>query len=121
MGRLATNIATTLMGKHKPIYDPAADCGDYVVVINAKDVLVSGKKAEQKLYRHHTHHPGGLKEINFNDLQAKDATEPLRKAISGMLPKNRLRQVRMDRLKIFEGAEHPYDANIIKQYGVKQE
>lgn len=95
MGRLATNIATTLMGKHKPIYDPAgktkkkllyrtkthsfffliADCGDYVVVINAKDILVSGKKAEQKLYRHHTMHPGGLKEINFENLQAKDATE----------------------------------------------
>ncbi|RCH83147.1 54S ribosomal protein L23, mitochondrial, partial [Rhizopus azygosporus] len=57
LGRLATNIATTLMGKHKPIYDPASDCGDYVVVINAKDVLVSGKKAEQKLYRHHTMYP----------------------------------------------------------------
>lgn len=66
-------------------------------------------------------HPGGLKEINFNDLQAKDATEPLRKAISGMLPKNKLRQVRMDRLKIFEGSEHPYGANIIIQHGVKKD
>ncbi|KAK4516194.1 uncharacterized protein ATC70_011163 [Mucor velutinosus] len=121
MGRLATNIATTLMGKHKPIYDPAADCGDYVVVLNAKDILVSGKKAEQKLYRHHTMHPGGLKEITFENLQAKDATEPLRKAVSGMLPKNKLRQVRMDRLKIFEGSEHPYEANIIKQHGVTNE
>ncbi|EIE91766.1 hypothetical protein G6F57_008206 [Rhizopus arrhizus] len=121
LGRLATNVATTLMGKHKPIYDPAADCGDYVVVINAKDVLVSGKKAEQKLYRHHTMYPGGLKEINFKDLQAKDSTEPIRKAISGMLPKNRLRQVRLDRLKIFEGSEHPYEANIIKQHGVEQQ
>ncbi|KAG1639934.1 hypothetical protein G6F44_007332 [Rhizopus delemar] len=121
LGRLATNVATTLMGKHKPIYDPAADCGDYVVVINAKDILVSGKKAEQKLYRHHTMYPGGLKEINFKDLQAKDSTEPIRKAISGMLPKNRLRQVRLDRLKIFEGSEHPYEANIIKQHGVEQQ
>jgi large subunit ribosomal protein L13 len=95
-----------------------ADCGDYVIVLNAKEILVSGKKAEQKLYRHHTMHPGGLKEITFNNLQAKDATEPLRKAVSGMLPKNRLREVRMDRLKIFEGAEHPYEANIIKQHGV---
>ncbi|KAI9487399.1 MAG: 50S ribosomal protein L13 [Benjaminiella poitrasii] len=120
LGRLSTNIATTLMGKHKPIYDPAADCGDYVVVINAKDILVSGKKAEQKLYRHHTMHPGGLKEIKFKNLQEKDATEPIRKAVSGMLPKNRLRQVRLDRLKIFEGSEHPYEANIIKQYGISK-
>ncbi|KAI7897503.1 50S ribosomal protein L13 [Cokeromyces recurvatus] len=118
LGRLATNIATTLMGKHKPIYDPAADCGDYVVVINAKDILVTGKKVEQKLYRHHTMHPGGLKEIKFKDLQAKDSTEPLRKAVSGMLPKNRLREVRLDRLKIFEGSEHPYEANILKRYGI---
>ncbi|KAI9278057.1 50S ribosomal protein L13 [Sporodiniella umbellata] len=117
LGRLSTNIATTLMGKHKPIYDPAADCGDYVVVINAKDILVSGKKAEQKLYRHHTMYPGGLKEINFKNLQSKDSTEPIRKAVSGMLPKNKLREVRLDRLKIFEGSEHPYEANIIKQHG----
>ncbi|CAO3693272.1 unnamed protein product [Rhizopus microsporus] len=108
------------MGKHKPIYNPASDCGDYVVVINAKDVLVSGKKAEQKLYRHHTMYPGGLKEINFKNLQANDPTEPIRKAVSGMLPKNRLRQVRLERLKIFEGSEHPYAANIIKQHGVDQ-
>ncbi|OBZ83866.1 54S ribosomal protein L23, mitochondrial [Choanephora cucurbitarum] len=118
LGRLATNVATTLMGKHKPIYDPAADCGDYVVVINAKDILVSGKKAEQKLYRHHTMHPGGLKEITFEKLQQKDPAEPIRKAVSGMLPKNRLRQVRLDRLKIFEGSEHPYKSNIIKQHGI---
>jgi large subunit ribosomal protein L13 len=66
-------------------------------------------------------YPGGLKEINFKDLQVKDSTEPIRKAISGMLPKNRLRQVRLDRLKIFEGSEHPYEANIIKQHGVEQQ
>ncbi|OAD75538.1 hypothetical protein PHYBLDRAFT_110748, partial [Phycomyces blakesleeanus NRRL 1555(-)] len=118
LGRMATNIATTLMGKHKPIYDPAADCGDYVVVLNAKDVMVTGKKAEQKLYRHHTGHPGGLKAINFSNLQAKDPTESIRKAVSGMLPKNRLREVRMERLLIFEGAEHPYESNIIKQHGI---
>ncbi|CAO3686959.1 unnamed protein product [Rhizopus stolonifer] len=121
LGRLATNVATTLMGKHKPIYDPASDCGDYVVVINAQDIVVSGKKAEQKLYRHHTMHPGGLKEINFKNLQTKNSTEPIRKAISGMLPKNKLRQVRLDRLKIFEGSEHPYKSNIIKQYGIEQQ
>ncbi|CAO3615651.1 unnamed protein product [Cunninghamella blakesleeana] len=121
LGRLATNVATTLMGKHKPIYDPAADCGDYVVVINAKDVLVSGKKAEQKLYRHHTGHPGGLKEINFENLMKKNPTESIRKAVSGMLPKNRLRDDRLKRLLIFEGAEHPYEANIIKQHGINKQ
>ncbi|CAO3619972.1 unnamed protein product [Cunninghamella echinulata] len=105
LGRLATNVATTLMGKHKPIYDPAADCGDYVVVINAKDILVSGKKAEQKLYRHHTGHPGGLKEMNFENLMKK------------ILP--RLRDDRLNRLLIFEGSEHPYEANIIKQHGIQ--
>ncbi|KAI8967011.1 50S ribosomal protein L13 [Mycotypha africana] len=120
LGRLATNIATTLMGKHKPIYDPASDCGDYVVVINAKDILVSGKKYDQKLYRHHTMYPGGLKEITFKDLQAKDPTEPIRKAVSGMLPKNRLRKVRLERLKIFEGNDHPYKDNIIVQHGLEE-
>ncbi|KAI8340615.1 50S ribosomal protein L13 [Chlamydoabsidia padenii] len=121
LGRLATNVATTLMGKHKPIYDPASDCGDYVVVVNAKEVMVTGKKAEQKLYRHHTGHPGGLKEINFANLMEKDATESIRKAVSGMLPKNRLRDVRLNRLMIFEGAEHPYEANIIKQHGIEKQ
>ncbi|KAI8099781.1 50S ribosomal protein L13 [Halteromyces radiatus] len=121
LGRLATNVATTLMGKHKPIYDPASDCGDYVVVVNAKDILVTGKKAEQKLYRHHTMHPGGLKEINYADLKKKDPTESLRKAVSGMLPKNRLRDVRLNRLMIFEGAEHPYEDNIIKHHGIQQQ
>ncbi|KAF7728615.1 54S ribosomal protein L23, mitochondrial [Apophysomyces ossiformis] len=120
LGRLASNIATTLMGKHKPIYDPASDCGDYVVVINAKDIVVTGRKGQQKLYRHHTGFPGGLKEITYNDLKEKDPTEPLRKAVSGMLPKNRLREVRLERLLIFEGSEHPYEANIIKQHGLKK-
>ncbi|KAI8379626.1 50S ribosomal protein L13 [Radiomyces spectabilis] len=149
LGRLATSVATTLMGKHKPIYDPASDCGDYVVVINAKDVLVTGRKAEQKLYRHHTGYPGGLKEINYETLKEKNPTEvckpdstkwyldmpgtqlfvmlslcglqPIRKAVSGMLPKNRLRDVRLNRLMIFEGSEHPYEANIIKQHGLEQQ
>ncbi|CDS08912.1 Putative 50S ribosomal protein L13 [Lichtheimia ramosa] len=121
MGRMATSIATTLMGKHKPIYDPASDCGDYVVVINAKDVLVSGRKAEQKLYRHHTGYPGGLKEITYNDLKAKDPTAAIRKAVSGMLPKNRLRDDRLARLHIFEGEDHPYKENIIKRHGLDQQ
>lgn len=97
-----------------------ADCGDYVVVVNAKDVLVSGNKAQQKLYRHHTGYPGGLKEITYNELKAKDPTAAIRKAVSGMLPKNRLRNVRLDRLYIFEGEDHPYKENIIKRHGLEQ-
>ncbi|CAG8793293.1 4386_t:CDS:2, partial [Acaulospora morrowiae] len=73
--RLAVNIAITLMGKHKPIYDPASDCGDYVVVINAKEIAVTGKKEDQKLYRHHSGYPGGLKTINYKRLMEKDPTE----------------------------------------------
>lgn len=88
------------------------------MVVNAKEILTTGKKAEQKLYRHHTGWPGGLKEITYNDLKQKDPTAAIRKAVSGMLPKNRLRDVRLDRLHIFEGAEHPYEANIIKRHGL---
>ncbi|CAG8847245.1 19040_t:CDS:2, partial [Racocetra persica] len=75
LGRMATNIATTLMGKHKPIYDPASDCGDYVVVINAKEVAVTGKKAEQKVYRHHSGYPGGLKTITYRIMLEKKPDE----------------------------------------------
>ncbi|KAG2181370.1 hypothetical protein INT43_008953 [Umbelopsis isabellina] len=116
LGRMATGIATTLMGKHKPIYDPAADCGDHVVVINAKEVAVTGKKWDQKLYRHHTGHPGGLKEIPMSRIMERDPSKVIHKAVSGMLPKNRLREPRMERLHIFEGADHPYADNIIKRY-----
>ncbi|CAG8535227.1 11146_t:CDS:2 [Funneliformis caledonium] len=116
LGRMATGIATTLMGKHKPIYDPASDCGDYVVVINAKEVMVTGRKAEQKLYRHHTGYPGGLKEIVFKDLLEKNPEEIVRKAVSGMLPKNKLRDVRLNRLHIFPYDKHPYKENITKIY-----
>ncbi|KAJ2333825.1 54S ribosomal protein L23, mitochondrial [Coemansia sp. RSA 1836] len=119
LGRLGTQIAQTLMGKHKPIYDPSSDCGDYVVVINAKHVGVTGRKREQKLYRHHTGFPGGLKEATMEQLQQKNPEKVIEKAVSGMLPKNRLRQVRMGRLLIFPDAEHPYADNIMKRYDTK--
>ncbi|KAL1919929.1 mitochondrial 54S ribosomal protein uL13m [Calcarisporiella thermophila] len=121
LGRMSTNIATTLMGKHKPIYDPSSDCGDYVVVINAKDVLVTGRKAEQKLYRHHTGHPGGLKEIPYSRMMEREPEQIIRKAVSGMLPKNRLRDVRLKRLFVFPDDKHPYEQNIIKRYDEFQE
>ncbi|KAJ2000630.1 54S ribosomal protein L23, mitochondrial [Coemansia sp. RSA 2322] len=119
LGRLGTQIAQTLMGKHKPIYDPASDCGDYVVVVNAKHVAVTGRKRELKLYRHHTGFPGGLKEITMAQLQQKNPEKIIEKAVSGMLPKNRLRKVRMERLLVFPDSEHPYVDNIIKRYDTK--
>ncbi|KDE05863.1 hypothetical protein MVLG_03806 [Microbotryum lychnidis-dioicae p1A1 Lamole] len=119
LGRMATRIAITLMGKHKPIFDPATDCGDYVVVTNASKVAVTGKKADQKLYRHHTMYPGGLKEIPYKTMLKNKPEEIIRRAVSGMLPKNRLRAKRLDRLMIFADAEHPYKENLLKDYSAQ--
>ncbi|KAK9480444.1 Mrpl23 [Lipomyces japonicus] len=114
LGRLASSIALTLMGKHKPIFDPANDCGDYVVVTNCNLLKTSGNKLEKKVYRSHSGRPGHLKEITMKRLAAKKGFgEILRKAVSGMLPKNRLRQVRLERLRTFEGATHPFKKNIV--------
>ncbi|CAI6340344.1 unnamed protein product [Periconia digitata] len=115
LGRIASSIALTLMGKHKPIFDPSTDCGDYVVATNCAHVHVSGKKRSQKLYRTHTTRPGSLKEISFENMVQKwGGGEVLRKAVSGMLPKNRLRKGRLARLKTFEGVGHPYKENVLK-------
>ncbi|KAK9453764.1 ribosomal protein L13-domain-containing protein [Dipodascopsis uninucleata] len=117
LGRLASSIAVTLMGKHKPIYDPANDCGDYVVVTNCNLLNVSGNKLKNKVYRKHTQRPGGLKELTMERLAAKRGFgEILRRAVSGMLPKNKLRQARLSRLRTFEGSVHPYSKNIIKYW-----
>ena len=98
-----------------------ADCGDYVVVINAKDIAVTGKKWDQKLYRHHTGFPGGLKEIPMSRIMERNPERVIHKAVSGMLPKNRLREKRMERLHIFDGPDHPYAENIIKRYDEPQQ
>lgn len=104
-----------LMGKHKPIFDPSTDCGDYVVATNCANIHVTGKKRAQKLYRTHTTRPGSLKEISLDKMIQKwGGGEVLRKAVSGMLPKNRLRKLRLARLKTFEGVGHPYKENILK-------
>jgi large subunit ribosomal protein L13 len=103
------------MGKHKPIFDPSTDCGDYVVAIDCANLHTTGKKRFQKLYRTHTSRPGSLKEINMDRMMAKwGGGEVLRKAVSGMLPKNRLRKERLARLKTFEGTAHPYGQNLLK-------
>ncbi len=99
-GRLATQIATILMGKNKPDYVPHIDSGDKVEVINAKDIVFTGKKLDQKVYRHHTNHPGGLKETGAKTLFKDKPEEVVRLAVIKMLPKNKLRTARMKRLKI---------------------
>ncbi|KAF9740204.1 54S ribosomal protein L23, mitochondrial [Paraphaeosphaeria minitans] len=115
LGRLASGIAITLMGKHKPIFDPSTDCGDYVVATNCEHIHVTGKKRAQKLYRTHTTRPGSLQEISLENLAAKwGGGEVLRRAVSGMLPKNRLRKGRLERLKTFEGEGNPYKQNFLK-------
>ncbi|KFY92997.1 hypothetical protein V498_04614 [Pseudogymnoascus sp. VKM F-4517 (FW-2822)] len=119
LGRLASRIATILCGKHKPIWDPSTDCGDYVVVTNCSQLRVTGKKMYQKQYYRHNTRPGSLKQINMEGLMDKfGGAEVLRKAVSGMLPKNRLRDDRLARLKAFEGDAHPYKRNIVKFNGV---
>ncbi|RKF83013.1 54S ribosomal protein L23, mitochondrial [Golovinomyces cichoracearum] len=120
LGRLASRIAVLLMGKHKPIWDPATDCGDYVVVTDCAQLHTTGKKRWQKKYYRHNTRPGSLKTLSMDELIAKQgASEVLRKAVSGMLPKNRLRDDRLGRLKAFEGKKHPYNANIIRFSGQK--
>ncbi|KAF1836201.1 50S ribosomal protein-like protein L13 [Decorospora gaudefroyi] len=115
LGRVASSIALILMGKHKPIFDPSTDCGDYVVAIDCANIHTTGKKRFKKLYRTHTTRPGSLKEMSMDRLMAKwGGGEVLRKAVSGMLPKNRLRKERLARLKTFEGRAHPYKENIVR-------
>ncbi|KZT06473.1 60S ribosomal protein L23 [Laetiporus sulphureus 93-53] len=117
LGKLAERIAIVLMGKHKPVFDPSLDCGDYVVVTNARKVKVTGKKADQIIYRHHTMYPGNLKEIKYKDMMKRKPDEIIRKAVSGMLPKNKLRDRRLERLRIFEGDDMGIFAeNILKRW-----
>lgn len=115
LGKLATTIATKLMGKHKPTYTPHVDSGDYVVVVNAAQVEVTRNKAESKLYYSYSGFPGGLKKKNFAELQATHPERIIEKAVYNMLPDNRLRQNRMTRLKVYAGAEHPHNSQIKAQ------
>ncbi|KAL1631146.1 54S ribosomal protein L23, mitochondrial [Neofusicoccum ribis] len=118
LGRLASSIALALMGKHKPIFDPSTDCGDYVVATGCAQLHTTGKKRTDKKYYRHTTRPGSLQEITMDKLIVKwGGGEVLRRAVSGMLPKNRLRKERLARLKVFEGAAHPYKQNILKIAG----
>jgi len=98
LGRLATFLAKVLMGKTKPVYTPYEDVGDFIVVVNAEKVALTGKKTEQKVYRHHTGYPGGLKTVSFSELQKKAPEKVILEAVSGMLPKNKLRQVYLKKI-----------------------
>ena len=108
LGRMATKIAHTLMGKHKVKFSKHMDMGDCVVVINAKDVKVTGKKADQKVYYKHSGYPGGLKEVRFSKLIKENPGRIIELAVKRMLPDNRLRDPRMRRLKVFVDNKHPY-------------
>ena len=110
LGRLASEAAMILRGKKKPTYTPFLDCGDYVIVINAEKVQVTGKKATEKIYKHHTGYPGGLREITFEKLQAKDPEEIIRHAVKGMMPKGPMGRQMYKKLKVYAGPEHKHAA-----------
>ena len=110
LGRLATEIALRLRGKHKPEYTPHVDTGDYVVVLNASKVRVTGNKAKNKIYYSHSGYPGGIKSISFEHLQKKNPTQIVEKAVKGMLPRNPLGRAMFRKLKVYEGSEHPHQA-----------
>ena len=110
LGRVATEIARVLRGKHKAIYTPSVDTGDFVIVVNADKVRLTGDKLNQKLYYSHSDHPGGLKSITAGKLLVKAPEELIRKAVKGMLPKNKLGRQMYRKLKVYAGAEHPHQA-----------
>lgn len=110
LGRLASLVANILRGKHKPEYTPHINTGDFVIIINADKIRVSGKKGTDKIYHHHTGFPGGLRSISFKDLMEKHPTRALEKAIRGMIPHNTLGEEQFGHLKVYAGPEHPHEA-----------
>ncbi|MCS6840264.1 MAG: 50S ribosomal protein L13 [Roseiflexus sp.] len=116
LGRLATQIATLLRGKHKPTFSPYIDGGDFVIVVNAERIRLTGKKPEQKVYYRHSNYPGGLKAVSFKQLMAKHPERVLRLAVKGMLPKTRLGRRQLAKLKIYAGPKHPHAAQQPKVY-----
>ncbi len=119
LGRLSTVIASLLTGKGKPTYTPHMDAGDYVVVVNAKDVPVTGEKERQKIYYRHSGFPGGIKDARLEEVREKFPERIIENAVKGMLPKNKLQADRMARLKVFAGSEHAHTAQTPKKVEVK--
>jgi large subunit ribosomal protein L13 len=119
LGRVATVVAELLTGKRKPMFTKHIDCGDFVVVINSDKLKVTGDKLNKKMYYHHSHFPGGLKEATLQEKMNKDSTEVIIKAIRGMLPVNKLRDGRLERLKVYKDENHKHEAQKPKAFSVK--
>jgi large subunit ribosomal protein L13 len=120
LGRLATQVAVLLMGKHKPHYVPYIDTGDFVIVLNASKIKVTGNKAKQKMYYRHSGYPGGLKEVNFEKMLDTHPVRIIEHAVKGMLPSNRLGRAMYKKLKVYEGDSHPHEAQVRGSSKVKQ-
>ena len=110
LGRLATQISTVMLGKHKPGFTPGVEMGDYVIVVNASHIRVTGNKLDDKMYHRHTGYPGGLKSVNLRDLLAKNPERVIEKAVWGMLPHNRMGRSLMKKLRVYAGPDHPHAA-----------
>jgi len=110
LGRLASQIARVLMGKHKPVYTPHTESGDFVIVVNAEKVNLTGKKWTDKIYRHHTQYPGGLREFAAKDLVKKKPTAMVQRAVRGMLPKTKIGDRLITKMKVYAGPKHPHEA-----------
>ena len=120
LGRLASHVATLLRGKHKPTFAPHVDGGDFVIVINADKVALTGNKREQKLAYNHSGYPGGLRATSYTQLMAKNPAQAVEKAVRGMLPKNSLGRQQLSKLKVYAGAEHPHAAQQPQPYEITQ-
>jgi large subunit ribosomal protein L13 len=120
LGRLASKVAMILRGKHKPIYTPHVDTGDFVVIINAEKINLTGKKIENKRYYHHTGYPGGIKSITVKDMLKKEPKNVIKFAVKGMLPKNPLGRMMIKKLKVYSGEEHPHQAQKPKQIKISE-
>ncbi len=118
LGRLATRIATMLMGKHKPGYTPFLDCGDHVVVVNAEKIVLTGNKMNDKMYYRHTGYPGGIKEARARRVMREHPTRILESAVRGMVPKTKLGRQMLTKLRVYAGPEHPHEAQQPQPYSL---
>ena len=119
LGRMATEIAIRLRGKHKPEFAPHVDTGDFIVVVNAEKIKVTGAKLDQKMYYQHSGYPGGLREMTLKEMLEKKPEDVIIKAVRGMLPKNRIGRAQLKKLKVYAGAEHPHTAQAPKSWTSK--